>query len=292
MELSRGSVINKLKLSGVKYMNFKTLIVILFVGSITSVISVAFAVFDASISPPKFEFKADAGDVIRQVINIQNMSKEVAKFKVHTEDWDYTDNNTNIVYFAGPPKANSCRPWTRIERHSVAIAGGGEKPYRFEIHVPKNTKPMSCHFAIIVSPDPSTITPTKIGGMSMPIVGRIAVTIYVTVGGAKPVLQLKKISMGSYQGESIPVVVMSNSGTAYARTSGVLQAKDSKNRKVELWVGALPILPKQTREIPLYPMDWSSGNAQKASFTLEPPIHVRGELEWGDAKTKLDQIIY
>ena len=98
--------------------------------------------------------------------------------------------------------------------------------------------------------------------------------------------------MADYQKKRIPVAVLSNTGNAHARPSGVLQAKDSKNRKVELWVGALPVLPQQTREIPLYPMDWSSGSAKDAEFTLTPPIQVTGSLEWGDTKTELNQIIY
>ncbi|MDH5327591.1 MAG: hypothetical protein OEZ68_01625 [Gammaproteobacteria bacterium] len=247
--------------------------------------------FDATVSPPKFEVKAEPGEVVRQVIQITNMSSELMKFRVNTEDWDFVDNG-KVKYHAGTPVAGSCRPWTRIERHLLAIPGKRQRPYRFEIHIPKNTAPTSCHFALVIGPDPKSVQPASMGNVSMPFVGRIAVIIYVTIGSAQPVLNVKSISMQSFQNNQIPVAVISNTGNAHARPSGILKAKDASGRQVELWVGAMPILPQQSRKIPLHPMDWSSGSAQKASFTLTPPIHVQGELEWGDNKTKLDQLVH
>lgn len=247
----------------------------------------AFCSFDATVSPPRFELKAKRGELVRQVINISNMSSLPKKFRIRTEDWDYSDDASKVYYHAGNPKPGSCRPWARIERHVVNIPGQRAKPYRFEIHVPKDAKPTSCHFAIIVAPDTSDAS--SVGNVRL--VGRIAVIIYLTVGDAKPELEFKNIGMKDFENKHIPVIEVHNAGNAHARPGGILQAIDAKKRKLELWVGSLPILPKQTRPIPLFPMDWSSGEAKPADFTLEPPIHIKGSVEWGNTKTRLDQSI-
>ena len=248
--------------------------------------------FDASVSPPNFELNAQPGQVIRQVINITNMAEETSIFAIHTEDWWFQENG-EVKYHAGEPTAYSCRPWTRIERHKIRIPAKRDRPYRFEMHVPADAKPGACRFALIVGGDPDKPLTTNIAkNVSMPIVGRIGVIVYLTIGDAKPKMRLQQISMEPYDNKLIPLALFHNEGNAHARPSGVLEGVDATGKEVELWVSPIPVLPGQTRNIPLFPIEWSSGSAKELKATLHPPIKVKGVIEWQGDKLQLDRSIH
>jgi len=52
-------------------------------------------------------------------------------------------------------------------------------------------------------------------------------------------------------GHPAPVAVFSNEGTAHGRPSGILDAQDSTGRSIEAQVMPAPVLPGQTREVPI-----------------------------------------
>jgi len=252
----------------------------------------AHAAFDVSVSPPRFEFQAKPGDVIRQTVAINNLGIDAARYLTQTADWELGASGEAIIH-DGPPGKNSCRPWVKIERHEIGVAPGETRNYRFEVHVPKDVGISECKFALLVSSNVGTVTPKGGTFIQIPIVGRLAVIVYVTIGDAKPILTLERIRMEKVSNRLLPVATFRNSGNSHGRVSGSLEALDSKQHKVDLIADDSVILPNTTRGINLNPTDWSTGEAKTPTFDLVPPMHVRGTLQLlGGGEVKIDQVLH
>lgn len=247
------------------------------------------AAFDVAVSPPRFELQARPGAVVRETLSVTNWSPEPGRYQVKTADWRLDDDG-GLQYHEGVPAPDSCRPWVRLERHTISVGSQGSRTYRFEIHVPPDAAPGECRFALLISSDAATLTPRN--HVQIPIVGRLGVIVYVTIGDAKPQLKLTRLGLAKINDRNTPTVTVRNEGNAHGRVFGSLEAKDAKGRKVELVADQGTILPGSSKAVALHPMDWSSGQATAASFDVVPPLHVRGKLQFlGGGEVSIDQIV-
>jgi hypothetical protein len=243
--------------------------------------------FDISVTPPRFEKKTKPGRIVRDVVRIRNLDAQSGRYIIKTADWDF--DGQKVTFNEGKPHRASCRPWVRIERHSVIVPPGAVKAYRFEIHVPADAPATECRFALLISPDPKSVKPLQLGQIRFPVVGRVAVIVYVRVGSAKPELQYRGLEWREYSGRKLPAVVMENVGNAHGRPFGSFRAVDAAGRKVELLVDESPILPGQTRAIVLRPAP--DPRAAATSFGLQRPLRIRGRIEWDGGSRRLDQTL-
>lgn len=236
--------------------------------------------FAALVSPPRFEVASKPGDKLRQVIELTNRSNTPGKYRMHTADFvlgaDYGVN------FHDELLPDSCRPWVAIERPSVTLPAGGTIHYRFEVQVPPDAPPTECRFAIMIEADEPSMT--KAGAVQLPIVGRIAVIVYVTVGGAAPQIEVFGPEVVTLNGQRVPALKVHNTGNAHTRMSGFLTGKDASGKKYDFTPSDLPILPGETRDVALTP---SSSDNQNP--TLSFPVSVQGTMEWGNQSTQLDE---
>ena len=76
---------------------------------------------------------------------------------------------------------------------------------------------------------------------------------------------------------------MQNTGNAHGRLEGSLNATDAKGQAYELVVESTPILPGQTRQLPLTPKPVNG-----ASTTPTFPIKSRGQLDWAKGSFKIN----
>jgi hypothetical protein len=214
-----------------------------------------------------------------------------ARYAIKTADWRLHENGS-VQYHEGPPGADSCRPWVRLERHTISVAAQGSRSYRFEVHVPPDAKAGECRFALLISSEATTVMPQGANGIQIPVVGRLGVIVYVTIGDAKPDLKLTKVAMAKVNGQATPVATFRNAGNAHGRVSGALEAKDAHGRTVELIAEEAAVLPQATKTITLNPVDYSSGEARAPAFELAAPIHLRGKLQFlGGGEVSIDQIV-
>jgi len=250
------------------------------------------AEFDVAVSPPRFELKSESGKVVREVLAITNGSGQPGRFTVKSADW-WLDDRKQVQHNDGTPSHDSCRSWIKLERLAISVAPRSTRAFRFEVHVPKGIKAGECRFALLVSGEAEKVSdPTGRQRIQMPIVGRIGVVVYVTVGDAKPVLRLARLYVDTVDQKTIPLAVFQNTGNAHGRVFGSLEAKDAKGRTVELIAAQDVILPKDERAIALNPVDYSKGESRKPEFNLSPPLHVRGKLQFfGGGEVAIDQVI-
>jgi hypothetical protein len=236
--------------------------------------------FAAIVSPPRFEISAKAGKMLRQVIEITNRSNAPSHYRVHTSDFvlgaDYG------ITFHDELLKDSCRPWVAIERPLVTLPPGGTIRYRFEVQVPQDAPDGECRFAIMIEGDEPSMA--QAGAMQLPIVGRIGVIVYVTVGAAAPQVELFGPTAVTFDGRRVPALRIHNSGTAHTRMNGFLTGSDATGRKFDFTPSDLPILPGEVREVPLTP-----STSDNPTPTLTFPVAVRGTLEWSDQRTELDE---
>ena len=168
-------------------MNLKSYISVAFiaVGVVASTGTVLAQGFGAGIAPSKFELRAKPGTVIRDTLLIMNASDKPAGYAFRTVDWKINDPQ-GLNFIEDRLAEGSCRPWVKLERKIINIGPGGQKRYRFEIHVPEDAATGLCKFAVLI--EPAEAVTAMLGGdqkIKFPVVGRYAVIVYVTVGDAR-----------------------------------------------------------------------------------------------------------
>jgi len=248
------------------------------------------ATFALRISPPNFELKAKPGDILREIITIENADTSPGIYQVRTADWELNEKGGVIIHPPDKPlQASSCRPWTRVERRTLKLLPGRIKRYRFEVHVPADAQNGECRFAVVISPASETIDEMKFGSFKVPVAGAIAIIVYVTVGDAKPELEFKGVNK-KINNEKISLALrMHNWGNAHARPFGSVMAKDANSKKAELLLSPLPIMPGQTRDIKLLPDKEMSGIERIEELTF--PLYLKGLIEWDGGTYKVDAMI-
>lgn len=248
------------------------------------------AQFAVRISPPNFEFRAKPGQIIRDTILIENTDKDIGIYDVRTADWELNEDGGVVIYPPDRPLApTSCRPWTRIERKKLKIAPGRYKRYRFEVHVPYDTPDGECRFTVVIGPSADTEDAMSTGNLKVPVVGSVAIIVYVTVGDAAADLSLEEAKRVN-NGEKIAATLrLHNTGNAHARPSGSLKVKDAQGKSAELLIVSFPVLPGEARDIQLAVDPRLSGIESMDALTF--PISLEGVVEWDRGTLKIDTII-
>jgi len=242
--------------------------------------------FAATVSPPRFELQGKPGKVIREIVEIHNAGNTRATFSLRTADWNLSDDGGLTIY---PPalQPDSCRPWVRIERLSLQLHAQAGKRFRFEVHIPEDAPSGECRLAILVEPGDDRGMLARANNISFPIEGRIAIIIYVAIGDAKPVLSLQSVKLQNVNGRLSPVAVLKNTGNAHGRPSGFLEGRDVSGKRIDFTVAQSPILPGQTREIPV----WQAPAEGTEAVILQPPLRLEGTIEWRGGKQQFKTVL-
>jgi len=242
------------------------------------------APFEIAVSPSRTELMGKAGARVGQSIQIHNVGGQVSALSFRTMDWTLSEKGE--LTFHDELLPGSCRPWVTLERRTRQVAARANVPFRFQIDVPADAPRGECRFMIAiegVEPAQQAIINSGGASLSLPISGRIAVTVYLAVGGAKPRLELLRIGSDSVRAQRQPVVTVRNTGDAHGRLDGALDATDSTGQRLELVPDGAPILPGQTRVLTLSAKAPASGVAPLLKF----PLNIQGTLDWEDGAFKV-----
>lgn len=245
------------------------------------------APFEVAVSPSRLELEAKSGQRLGQSLRIYNVGKQVNSLAFRTLDW--TLSETGNLEFHDELRPDSCRPWVALERRTRQIAGRANEPYRFQVSVPADAPKGECRFMIAIEGvDPAQLAAINSGGTSLnlPVGGRIAVTVYVAVNGAKPQLELVRIGTDSLKNERRPVVVVRNTGDAHGRLDGALDVRDADGKALELVPDGAPVLPGQTRTLALSVR--SKDKDKATNVPLRFPLQVSGTLDWDEGAFKVN----
>mgnify|MGYP000909742681 CR=1 FL=1 len=194
---------------------------------------------------------------------------------------------TGAATYVDVLRSGSCRPWVAIERRQVSVDAGQTRVYRFQIDIPKDAPRGECRFMIAfegAAPAAQTSTKSAAGELRSPVMARIAIPVYVAVGGAAPKLDIIGAAVSTINGVRTPVVVVTNRGDAHGRLEGGIDAVDSDGQEIVLVPEESPVLPGQTREIPL---SVRAARGQRAP-ALKLPAKASGALDWDGGTLKVD----
>lgn len=241
--------------------------------------------FEVAVSPSRFEVSAKAAQRLGQSITIHNLGATPTDVALRTLDWTFSPEGS--VSYHDELLAGSCRPWVTLERRSLRVPAQGRSSLRFQVDVPADAPRGECRFMLAVEGIEPAYQAQLQGGsasLSLPVSGRIAVAVYVMVGGAEPKLQIEQFGVKDINGKRTPVVTVSNKGDAHGRLDGGLESVDAKGQKFDLVPESTPIMPGQTRTLPLAAR--GEPNQKPPEFTL--PVRGKGQLDWEQGSFKLD----
>lgn len=242
------------------------------------------APFEVAVAPSRTELTSQSGQRVGQSLQVYNVGDLVSTLSFRTMDWSLSEQGE--LTFHDELLPNSCRPWVTLERRTRQLAARSNVPFRFQIDVPANAPRGECRFMIAIEGvEPAQMATINGGGasLSLPVSGRIAVSVYLAVGGAKPQLELMRIGSDSVRAERRPVITVRNTGDAHGRLDGALSASDGAGQSFELIPDGGPILPGQTRSLVLSARVAGSAVAPVPKF----PLKVSGTLDWDDGAFKV-----
>lgn len=242
------------------------------------------ASFSAIVGPPRFELKAAPGGVLREALEIASDSLEFSDYALRTADWDLAADGS-VVFGADALAPGSCRPWVRLERRDLRLAPRSRRKFRFEVHVPADAPRGECRFALLV--EGKQVTTSEGATIQLPMQGRIAVIVYVSVGGARPSLEVRSLQVVTANGRPVPAITVANTGSAHGRPEGTLEARDADGKSLEFSVSPAPVLPGTTRTLPVWPNDGPDGKTPEFRY----PLRLKGTVEWDGGRHAVDTVL-
>jgi len=241
--------------------------------------------FEVGVSPSRFEVSGKSGDRVGQALTVFNLGSAPTEVALRTLDWTLSEDG-NIGYH-DELLPSSCRPWVTLERRSLRVPAQGKASFRFQIDLPADAPRGECRFMLAVEgvePAHRALIASGEASLSLPVSGRIAVVVYLAVNGAEPKLEVQQVGMKDIEGKRVPAVTVRNAGDAHGRLEGGLESVDAKGATFDLLPDSSPILPGQTRTLPLSP--WAQGGKPPP----EPvwPVTSKGQLEWEKGSFKVN----
>ena len=243
------------------------------------------APFEIAASPSRFEISGKSGTRVGQSLDIYNVGKLPTEVALRTLDWTYSADG-NIGYF-DDLQPNSCRPWVTLERKTVLVNANSKRVFRFQVDIPSETPRGECRFMLAIEGvEPAYKALLESGGasLSLPVNGRIAIAVYLAINGAESKLELTNIGMSDIKGKRTPTVTVTNKGDSHGRLEGGLEAVDAKGVEFELIPEGTPVMPGQTRILPLV----VKSEANKTAIEPSHPIKSKGILDWEKGSFKVD----
>ena len=244
------------------------------------------APFEIALSPSRLEIEAKSGERIGRSLDLYNVGTAPTAVSVRTLDWSYSDTG-NVQYFDAL-QPGSCRPWVTLERPAVTVDPKGKSAFRIQIDIPPDTPKGECRLMLAFEGvEPAYQAAIANGGMnlSLPVNGRIAVALYLMVNGAQPQLEMGALTMRDVKGQKTAVLSVTNKGQAHGRLDGSLDAKDAQGRSFEMIPESTPVMPGQTRALPLS----VKADSIPAGMTAPVfPVRISGTLDWERGAFKID----
>ena len=243
------------------------------------------APFEIAVSPSRYELSGKSASRVGQSLEIINVGRSATEVSVRTLDWSYSSEGG--VTYVDELLPNSCRPWVTLERKTVKIGAGSKAAFRFQVDIPADAPRGECRFMLAVEGvEPAYNSVIQGGGasLSLPVSGRIAVAVYLGVNGAQSKLELTQVGMKEINGKRTPVVTVSNTGDAHGRLDGSLDAVDTKGVEFELAPEGTPIMPGQTRTLPLSIKTEPNQKPPEVTY----PVKSSGTLDWERGSFKVN----
>ncbi len=210
----------------------------------------AWAGFSLGISPVRWEAEGKPGETVRNVVKLRSGAGAMQNVQVTVCDWTLTEDGAPVYDKAGS-MADSAAAWVRLEPDQLSVYPRQEKMVRVSVAIPSTVPPGSYRAALLFE-SPDAGQKGKEGAASVFIRGRLAFPIYVTVGDARPDGEIVESAWHEVPGKGLALALkIRNGGNAHLRTGGFFSCRSRSKSTFEGIVSEVPILPGQTRWVPM-----------------------------------------
>ncbi|HYA02450.1 MAG TPA: hypothetical protein VEI04_04975 [Syntrophobacteria bacterium] len=235
--------------------------------------------FSLGISPVRWEAAGKPGETVRNVVKLRSGAGAMQDVKVTVCNWTLTEDGAPVYDEAGS-MTDSAVAWIRLEPDAFSVYPRQEKLVRVSVEIPSIVPPGSYRAALLFEPPSPDHKVDVEGTASVFIRGRLAFPIYVTVGDARPDGEILESAWHEITGKGLTLALkIRNGGNAHLRMSGFFSCRSRSKSTFEGIVAEVPILPGQTRWVPME----FQGESPPPGADLDLTLHVdlgRGEREF------------
>ncbi|MDD4875272.1 MAG: hypothetical protein WC322_00825 [Candidatus Paceibacterota bacterium] len=133
------------------------------------------------ISPAVFEITANQGEVIENIIRVNNPTDNIVNIKMTAEDIEPSGEQGNVIVKNPGTESYSIASWIKCDPETFQLNPREERKVKFTITVPQNAEPGG-HYGTVVA-GPNVVASSSVTGAA--IVPRVGAVILINLPGEK-----------------------------------------------------------------------------------------------------------
>lgn len=134
------------------------------------------------ISPAVFEITASPGEVIENIVRVNNPTDNIVNIKMTAEDIAPSGEQGNVIVKDPGSESHSISNWIKCEPETFQLGPREERAIKFTITVPQNGEPGGHYGTVIAGPN---IVASSGGVTGAAIVPRVGAIILVSLPGER-----------------------------------------------------------------------------------------------------------
>ena len=202
-----------------------------------------------AISPPTFEFNANAGDAVSNSIRVENITDQPLPVTVDIRNFTAMGEKGEVSLSKGSNRY-SMSDWISVTPTAQTIAAKDSAVFNYTIHVPQNAEPGGRFSSIVFSVAPQKVT----GGSGVAIGQEVGSLLFLRVAGdVKESAQIESFDTGSILHEYGPVhfqIRVKDTGNVQFQPRGTVSITNMFGKPVQtIPVNAHNVLPGAVRQM-------------------------------------------
>lgn len=182
-----------------------------------------------TVSPFRTDLEIPAGKTRKESFTVGNDSARAMKILVQAEDWTLGEDGQIVLPGPADRLPFSCQDWIWLDSREFTLKPGERRLVSWSLSVPPGTPPG--HYWTAVSFE--AVEGTGAGDKnSLMIKGKIMASVFVLVGKSPAQGEITDASLIDREKGSLVIIRFKNSGRSYFMTSGRLEIKDARGKKI------------------------------------------------------------
>lgn len=202
-----------------------------------------------SVSPPVFEFTANPGDILQNVVKVENLTGEDITVELDKKDFVAIgdEGQVELIDDSGDYSLSS---WIQFSEDSRTIASKKQALIPFKIIVPENASPGGHFVSLIIRSNNAGSIDSSGATLSQEIGSLVLLRVS---GEAEESLKISSFSTDKSFYEYAPIdfeIVMQNDGNVHLKPIGKITINNIFGQKVdEIEVTSKNVLPEASRKL-------------------------------------------
>jgi len=182
-----------------------------------------------TVSPFRADLEASAGKTKKESFTVGNDGARALRVLVRAEDWTFRENGQIVFPGSADRFPFSCKDWIRLESGEFVLKPGERRLVSWSLSVPPGTSPGHYWTALTFEGAEETGAGDR---NSLMIKGKIMASVFVLVGKSPAQGEITDATLMDREKGSLVVIHLNNGGRSYFMTSGRLEIKDARGKKI------------------------------------------------------------